>query len=101
MANCMVTPLMLAREALLWLPSDAETFAEESTSGDVLVGFITCNYSGSFLVAKLDRILSLDDIREKYKPALTEALHDIWSGKNSPFAMKGNVVRVKLGAAHG
>lgn len=92
----MATPLMLAREALLCLPSDAQTFAEESESGDVLVGFKTCNYSGSFLVAKGDRLKSLDEIRDIYKPALTEALHDIWSGKNSPFAMKGDVVRVKL-----
>lgn len=79
MANCMASPLMISRELLTMLPSDAKVFAEEMLDGNVFVRIETCDRYGSFLVVKMDRILSMNDIHERYKPLVDRFLHEAWS----------------------
>lgn len=79
MANCLLTPMILAKEFCLMLPSDAVVDALALGDKGIRISFESCGSIGSFDVERKDLTRSLNEVGEIYKPVLTNELHRIWA----------------------
>jgi len=76
MANWMLTPTMLSKMVICWLPTGAYALAWEEDCGDVIVQWGNCAF---IHVAKNDRLLSMDAWSAAYKPQVDAKLIETWT----------------------
>lgn len=83
MANWLATPMMIAKELAIILPSDAVVSTKELPNGDIQAEFGTCGGIGSVKFSQKERALSMNEMRELAKPQVTEQLLSILTVDNS------------------